>query len=106
MALLQTRSYCCSYVEAPADNKMKFDIEFTDLKKKGHVEATLITLNKSDDKTQAEVPTVRYTIRFPTEQIVLHKIIKSGEWFPEDHNPHIPQDIIKRCITEIEKFER
>ena len=85
---------------------MKFDIEFTDLHKKGHVEATLITFKVADEKIKIEVPSVRYTIQFPTEKIILRKMVNWGEWFPEVLYPHIPDDIIKRCINEIEKFEK
>ena len=85
---------------------MKFDIEFTDLKKKGHVEATLITFKVADAKIQSEVPTVRYIIKFTTEKIVLRKMVKWGEWFPEVLYSHIPDDIVRISINEIEKFEK
>jgi hypothetical protein len=85
---------------------MKFDIEITDLNKKGHVNATLTALNIADDETQTEILTIRYIIQFPTEKIVLHKMVKWGEWFPEVLGYHISNDIIKRSITEIEIFEK
>ena len=84
---------------------MKFDIEFIDLNKKGHVEATLITFKVADTKIQTETPTVRYIIKFTTEKIVLRKMVKWGEWFPEVLYPHISNDIVKKSINEIEKFE-
>jgi hypothetical protein len=85
---------------------MKFDIEFNDLGKKGHVEATRTTLNVFDDKTQTKVPVIRYIIQIPPEKIILHKIVKSEEWFTDSHNPHVPEYMIKRCMVEIEKFEK
>jgi hypothetical protein len=84
---------------------MKFDIEFNDLGKKGHVEATRTTLKVTNDKTQT-VPVIEYIIQVPPEKIVLHKIVKSEEWFVDHDNPHVPGYMIKRCMTEIEKFEK
>lgn len=84
----------------------KFEIVFTDLSRKGFVEASADSIKITDSKGHQEShPAIIYTIKFPNETIVLFRLLSSKEWFPAGLNPHVPDYITKRTMIEIEKFE-
>jgi hypothetical protein len=85
---------------------MNFQISLPDINREGTFIAKLASLPITNcDNHPETVIIILYEIEYPVEKLTLYRILSSLEWYPSGLNTEVPDYVIKRTMTEIEKFE-